>query len=316
MRRQRDIEFNTLEVLVATAESGTLSGAAKQLGVSQSAVSQTLKQLEDATQTPLLVRRSKPVRLTPAGEILLDYAHHVLSATTTVLNQLSQQRQGVLSRLNLGMIDSFADTFGVQLISQVRASVDRVSIRTGLNTSLTQAFYARQLDVLITADPMDSQFQLNKTPLLRDPFVLVAPSTYDALSVSELAAELPFIHYSPESLIGGQTDVIAHRLKLSPQIQYELDSTTSLLQFVEAGFGWAILSALCLAGYSASRNGLVVKPLDDGKHARTIHAVSRLNEFTELLTPIHMATQKRRQAILQGELGQQAPWLSEQMRPL
>ena len=71
--------MNQLAAFVAVAEAGTLSGAAERLHVSASALSAAVTELERALQTQLLHRRkAKGVTLTPAGELVLPRARHLL----------------------------------------------------------------------------------------------------------------------------------------------------------------------------------------------------------------------------------------------
>ncbi|MFI8186976.1 LysR family transcriptional regulator [Actinacidiphila glaucinigra] len=72
-------EARHLRVLRAVARSGSLSGAARQLGCTQPAVSQQMKALELAAGTPLLVRGGRTTRLTEAGEVLARHASGILA---------------------------------------------------------------------------------------------------------------------------------------------------------------------------------------------------------------------------------------------
>ena len=312
MRRSRFVEFSNLEVFVAVSESDTLSEAARKLKVTQSAVSQTIMSLEESTRCTLIIRRSKPIKLTPAGLRLLQYAHNVLSETTKIINSLSSQQAGQIPRLNIGMIDSFADTLGLEIVGGIKPLVGRVALKTGLNASLTDAFVSRSLDLLITADPISKEPHLDRVKLLRDPFLVIAPSSAHGKNIQSLARELPFIHYSPESLIGGQTDIIARRVNIEFDAQFELDSTQSLMQFVGAGHGWAILSALCLVRYDHLLDGVSIADLDNGKHAREIALVSRRQEIEQLPERIAQICSESFNRNVTAKFSRIAPWVNKQ----
>ena len=84
-----DLDLGQLRALAAAVDAGTLDGAARQLHVTTSAVSQRLRALESATGRVLLVR-SRPVRTTPSGEVVLQLARQVqllLADTALVLGQ-------------------------------------------------------------------------------------------------------------------------------------------------------------------------------------------------------------------------------------
>lgn len=77
----------TLESLVAVAEEGSFLGAARRLGLTQSAVSQRLHALENQAGTILLVR-SRPARLTPAGEVMVRHARRAQTLEADLRTQL------------------------------------------------------------------------------------------------------------------------------------------------------------------------------------------------------------------------------------
>lgn len=71
------IEIRHLDLLIALAEAGNLSKAAKRVHLSQPAESQQIKNLEEAVKAELLERKSTPLRVTPAGRRLLEVAYQV-----------------------------------------------------------------------------------------------------------------------------------------------------------------------------------------------------------------------------------------------
>ena len=81
MKTHKNIEICALRVFSAVAEAETLTQAAERLGITQSAVSQTIKQLESQTETQLVVTRSRPIKLTPSGQVLRDYAFQIINDT-------------------------------------------------------------------------------------------------------------------------------------------------------------------------------------------------------------------------------------------
>lgn len=286
MRRNRTIEFSALRIFATVAESETLTHAAQRLGITQSAVSQAIKHLEELTEVVLLVRRSRPIKLTPGGEVLREYAQRALSDTSRILNDVKIASNGSLSNLNVGMIDSFSDALGLQFIRRIKPMASKVTLQTGLHVSLSQALRNRDIDILITSDRIYHEPNLTGRPLIRDPFVMIAPDknvqqlSGNSLQIAaRLAEELPFIHYLPSTRIGAQTDLVARRIGVNLNTQYETDSTKTLLSFVQANLGWAIISALCLVGYTDMLDEISVIDLDNGSNARFISQVTRKNEL-------------------------------------
>ena len=175
MRNNKNIEIGALKIFAAVSNSESLTQAGEQLGITQSAVSQTIKQLEIQTDTQLVITRSRPIKLTPSGQVLKDYAHQVIEDTQRMLSDVRMASKGGLIPLKVGMVDSFCDVVGVQLMEQLKPFTSKLALRTGLVSPLTQALLNRDLDLLITGDPMDEHPQLQRHPVLRDPFVILVP---------------------------------------------------------------------------------------------------------------------------------------------
>ena len=130
--------------------------------------------------------------------------------------------------------------------------------------------------------------------------------------IEYLAEHLPFIHYLPSSRIGAQTDLVARRMGVSLNTQFELDSTQTLLRFVRANMGWAIISALCLVRYPELISDIKVINLDNGSNARFISQVTRKNELGDMPDRFAAITRKLFTEDISPKLRKIAPWLADQ----
>jgi DNA-binding transcriptional LysR family regulator len=315
MKNNKNIEIGALRIFAAVTESETLTQAAERLGITQSAVSQTIKQLELQTQTQLVVTRSRPIKLTPSGQVLKDYAQQIVNDTQRMLADVRMTAKGGLLPLKVGMVDSFCDVAGLQLMQQLNPFVSKLTLRTGLGSSMSQDLLNRDLDILITSDPIDAHPELQRYPLLRDPFVMIVPEKYTeagSASPSWLADNIPFIRYTRQSRLGALTDLIARRLNIQLQTTYELDSTQTLLRFVQSGQGWAITTGLCLVRYPELLNGCCVLQLANGANARHLTMLCRQNELASLPEQIAGICRSIYSDEIVPQLIDIAPWLEQQ----
>jgi LysR family transcriptional regulator, hydrogen peroxide-inducible genes activator len=113
--RGMQIERNEIRVLVAVVEEGGFSRAAERLHISQSAVSQTVANLEHKLDTRLLLRSGRP-RLTEAGKRLFAFAQSVIDDEQRALGDIQRIRTGALSTLNLGMNSVVSRVYGRALM--------------------------------------------------------------------------------------------------------------------------------------------------------------------------------------------------------
>lgn len=109
------IERNEIRVFSAVVEEGGFSRAAERLHVSQSAVSQTVANLEHKLDTQLLLRKGRP-RLTEAGKRLFSFAQTLANEEERALADIQRIRTGALSTLNLAMNSVVSRVFGRSLM--------------------------------------------------------------------------------------------------------------------------------------------------------------------------------------------------------
>ena len=92
---------------MAAADERSISAAARHLGASPSAVSQQLTNLESAVGASLLYRNSRPMRLTPAGAMMLRRAQVIMNEAAQIRAELAMSDLSMMTRFRLGMIEDF-----------------------------------------------------------------------------------------------------------------------------------------------------------------------------------------------------------------
>jgi DNA-binding transcriptional LysR family regulator len=314
IHKNRSIEFSALKVFATVAKSLTLTQAAERLGITQSGVSQALKQLESQTGTSLVVRSSRPIKLTPSGQVLYHYADKFVSDMQRMLMDVGTANQGTVGKLNIGMIDSFCDISGEKFVRFIKPFSSKIALRTGLLSPLSQALLDRDLDMLITSDPMSNHPELESYPIYRDPFVMVIAKDLCPTdkSLQWISRNIPFIQYDKTTLLGITTNLLARRLKITLNTYYELDSTQAMLRFVGAGYGWAIIPGLCLVGSPELLTDLNIMNLDDGRNARYISLLARHGELATLPAQAAEVCRSICEEEVVPKITAVAPWLKGQ----
>ncbi|MGH1541443.1 MAG: LysR family transcriptional regulator [Arenicella sp.] len=312
MRKKEAIELGAMRIFSIVSESETLTHAGTKLGITQSAVSQAIKQLEEQIGESLIVKRSRPVQLTPGGKVLKSYVKNIISITNRMTQDVKMASSNGLASLNIGMISSFEEALGVFFIDAIKPYVAKVSVSTNRGNSLKNSLLNRDIDFMITADSLAEEHNIIRHAIIRDPFVILAPKNNSSNSIESIARTLPFINYNTHFKMGAQTTLIARRLSIELNTQYELDSTQTIIRFVAANKGWAITTALSLASYSKQLNNVRIINLSNGSNARCITQIFRKNEFSHLPEKFAEASRKIFSKEIAPELHAIAPWLCEQ----
>jgi DNA-binding transcriptional LysR family regulator len=242
-------DWNLLATWVAVIESGSVSAAAKLLGISQAAVSQRLKLLEAAVGTDLLDRATRPARATPAGELLMEHASKLLLQAGEMTESVRNLSRAKRHTVRFGCVDSFAATLGPTLIRGLSGATRQIRLWSGITPILDGQMESRQLDVAVTTSAALGKPSIRKYSLFSEPYLLVMPKGFDlgnARTVSDLAQRSQFIRYSARSVIGQDIDNYLESMGQAIERTYEFDNTDPLLSLVSAGLGFALSTPLCI----------------------------------------------------------------------
>jgi DNA-binding transcriptional LysR family regulator len=171
---------------------GSFHAAARELRLSQPSVSQRIRELESALQTPLFVRRGPRVSLTAEGHALVEYADRVL-ATTGEMVERFRTRDPLKGMLRLGMNETFALVCLPELLRQLeqRYAAIRTSVFVGDTGVVSRMLDAQELDLAIVSEPSVGK-SVKQVPLGKNEFGWFISVAVDlprrALSPSELRA--------------------------------------------------------------------------------------------------------------------------------
>lgn len=206
----RRLKLRHFMCFLETARSQHLVDAAKNLSISQAAVSKTLTELEEIIGIQLLERGRSGVRLSSQGELFYHYASAGLASLEKGYEGLTRSSNTPRVELRLGMLPTVAARFIPQAIRQFLSETPNpvnLSVQTGYNQLLLQQLHSGKTDLAIarigTSDMMQ---ELEFTHLYSESMVLVARTGHPLLSKNERArlvdvASYPFLLPPPEANI-------------------------------------------------------------------------------------------------------------------
>jgi DNA-binding transcriptional LysR family regulator len=187
-----EFDVRSLRYFRVVAETGSFTGAARKLRLTQSAVSQQIINLEREVGTPLLVRSSKFVRLTTAGEIFLQCATHVLDSLDRVRDLLAGESDANSGRLSLAVPATFCHWLLPHLIDEFHKRYPAIQLCVVMSdiAVAVQRLAHREIDIALVPTAVEHK-SLAMAPLGKDELVAVV-SARNPLSRNErlLAADL------------------------------------------------------------------------------------------------------------------------------
>jgi DNA-binding transcriptional LysR family regulator len=316
--RAFDFDLKGLQVFVIAAQTGSMTEAAKRLGLTQSSVSQTLSMLENNLKVELLDRSVRPLGLTIAGRYFFDQSSHLLSQAEQTQKVFTQGTFEQLHLVRIAMVDSLATSLGKPLIEVVKKRTENWSLTTGRSHMHADALVSRQVDIIISDDALEDSDDLCRYPILSEPFVLVVPLNFswehEGLSsitdIKRLLQKLDFVRYSNDSLIGTSIERYLRRVGIEPAMRLQLDNTFAVLSMVASGLGWTITTPLCLyqSGIPLEQVSCQSLPANDG-FKRRLTLVTRRHELSDLAEKMARDSCQIMSQCFLPELEKDLPWL-------
>lgn len=233
------MSIRTLRTFLAIARHGSFAAAAHAIGLTQSAVSLQMKQLEEALGVELFDRSHRSPRPNAAGRAFLERAERVVTLYDELGTDLAADGQ-LTGRLVLGAIHTVQVGPLPDAIAALRAQHPAVQIhlRSGLSAELAAAVDQGELDAaLITEPPAPLGAGLDWTCYDTECFYVLAPPGLDPQAGEALLAEHPLIRFDKRAWAGRVIDEALRRRGIASREIMELDSLEATMRMVERGLG-------------------------------------------------------------------------------
>ena len=282
------LDLQRLQIFRKVAAFRSFSAAALELSYTQSSVSEAVATLERELGVTLLDRSSRPVRLTPSGEVVLAHADALIVQATAIQTDLVALTSGDVGRLRLAGFYTAWSTF------LPTAVADFTRAHPGVRLDLEQfdppaalrQLRAGELDLAVIyrfqpGDPADDpEARLSSTYLAHDPYALAVPAAsplarkrrlkvVDLAKASWCSAPLG----TPQALLLQQ--FCREHGGFEPRLDYPTDDVAMAQPLIAAGLAVALLPSLNLA---LPHPGVTVRGLPDTPPGRDIWCVRPVHQ--------------------------------------
>lgn len=259
------MQFQQLSYFVAVARTRHFTRAAELTGVSQPSLSRQIRVLENSLGTPLFVRNRGAIELTSAGEALLPHAQRILidvENAESAVQEVATLRRG---RVRLGATPSLCDVLVPEALTRFHEShpdIDLEVQEAGSRVLTRELAYGR-LDMALLIIPLHTDDpDIETTPILRERLVLAGPADSQLpqrMAVRELD-ELPLVMFREGYDLRDVTLRACEAAGFKPRLAVEGGEMSSVLRFVEAGLGYAVVPSMVLATRDLLRATLLENP--------------------------------------------------------
>lgn len=263
------LEVKHLRMLTAIAESGNITKAAQRLCITQSALSQQLKDIEGKLGVAFFYRTSKSMLLTPVGKKLLEAARRIILAVEEAEFEVARSVAGEQGELKVGVQCIFCYKWLPGVVQSFQEKFPQVEFETGQSRDLTGDLESKRFDCVITAAAtLDERFLC--LPLFADQLVCIMaadhPLTTKAWIAYEDFASFNLISHS-EKEASRFYQLALKPLGIEPKRFMPVGQPQAIVEMVAAGLGlgifprWAISGALATGGIAARPIGKTGLPV-------------------------------------------------------
>lgn len=268
------LELRHLRMVNAIAQWQGVSAAAKQLHLTQSALSHQLKVMEDAIEAPLFLRQGKKLLLTDMGRRVLETAQRVEQELNAMRTDLTAIAQGNKARIRLGTECYTTFHWLPKVIPRFSALFPDVEVILNplVLPSVSDSLREGSADIVIKMVPAAQGFI--SYPLFEDELVVVMSPAHSLSAAQDvkipqlIEQTLIMCPYSKTRLQKG-IEAYAPAAQLNV---IELPLTEAILEWCSAGLGVAVMATWAVAD-AVQRGEVIVKPLKAKWAKRHWHAV-------------------------------------------
>ena len=240
------MELRQLEIVKTVADAGSFTAAARLLNVSQSAVSRQVLLLEEELREPLFLRLGRKVRVTPAGEALLQLSRRVLTDVRETASSIVEHQKTLTGSIHLGG----GMTVCLHVFPSLRKEYRRrhpeveVKLTTGGTPYLLERLRSGVVDVALLTLPVEGA-DLTQAPVMREELLLVTHPSHPLARQRRVRASAldgqPFVLFERGSSTRRVIDEMCLREQIRPRIVMETENAEILKALVAIGMGMTII---------------------------------------------------------------------------
>lgn len=230
------IKIDDYELLIKLADIGTIRGTAKAVLISQPAVSQRLKYIEDYFGVQIFIRTQKKLITTPSGELILKHAAKVLARENELKNELTQTSNVVQGTLSIACSSLISQRYLPSILASYTKTYPRVAVDlvTGISEEIEKNHHEYNVCIIRGEQLRDSTCM----KLFEDPLYILDTEAFPKDEIKER----PLLSFNSDDSMHEVVDQwLSNQTFIKPQTSITLDQIETCKQFMKEGLGMAVL---------------------------------------------------------------------------
>jgi DNA-binding transcriptional LysR family regulator len=261
----RSLNLDQLRAFVEVVERGSFTAAAKELNLTQPAVTHQVQELERRFQVALVERFGKRAYLTQAGEELIVHARQLLEDDARAQMEMRKLNDGWLGRVRVGTTSTLLRYVLPPILGRLKSAHPQleITLKTPLTATTLEMLKTNALDLGLCALPVDDP-SFEVTSLFEDELVAILPAEMTKVPEKVTPA---FLSRCPLILLNEGTPLrrtVGEWLAPAgspPKPLMEFDNIEPMKSVVAVGLGCSVVPRMCLSGGPIAMARTLVRPL-------------------------------------------------------
>jgi len=240
-----EVNYELYKFFNEVAKAGNVTRASERLFVSQSAVSQAIRQLEERLECKLFSRSTRGVELTAEGTMLYSYISKATTLIENAQDKLLKMKELSEGEIVIGASDTACSLYLLPILEKFSTKYPEINISVINRTTreLLTLLKSGTVDISFVNLPVEDDSMLEITPIMQTHDCFVAGEKYASLAKRKISLEslndIPVLMLDESSITRQQMDLflLARGIKIKPSI--ELESLSLLAEFAKIGLGVA-----------------------------------------------------------------------------
>jgi len=240
------VDLRQLEIIRAIAETGSFTAAGHKLHVSQSAISRQILLLEDELKEPVFLRVGRRIRITAAGEALLQLSHRVFQDLKDTIAGITDSQESLRGTIRLlGGMTVCLYVFPT-LLTELKRQHPEVDLKvmSGSSDRCLQKLRSGAGDLALLTLPVE-QPDLVTVPVLQEELLLVTAAKHPLSRKRKVLPQdlvrQPFVLFEPGSNTRRAIDEFFLSARIDPEIVMETENVEIIKAMVRTGIGISII---------------------------------------------------------------------------
>lgn len=238
------MEILQLQYFTKISESGSFSAAARDLFVSQPTLSRSIAKLEDELGQPVFERGGRQLRLTDAGELLLERAGQILALVEDTKAQIADD--GQTGTIRLAAIPTIAPYFLPGVLKEATNAFPQahVDVHECVTVECLKRAHTGEIDLAVLAMPVDARY-LDVEHLFDEELMLVMPPGHPLSKLKRIRARdvepYSFVLLGEAHCLSDDVQSFCQRKKIQPVVTSETNQLATVLELVALGHGVSLI---------------------------------------------------------------------------